>query len=176
MPYGNSTYGGTAFGAGSNSLLPSTGETTPVEAIADLLTNADTTAWNTTQDPAVFKWWDREQSERGPGQGMPPELYVSSLTGAEINRMSADGALLQEEPTVEVWVYTLHESDTAQLARDVIQFLSEYMDDQEQRGPFVDVVPSNVEDFREQKLRQKTDHFVYQVEVECERLSETGVA
>jgi len=156
--------------------IPSTNEETPVEAIADLLEQATTSTWNTTQDPAVYKWWERSQSERGPGQGQPPELYVSSLTGAPIDRISADGALLQEEPTVEVWVYTLSESDTAQLARDVIQFMGEYMDDQEQNGPFVDVVPSNVEDFREQKLRQKTDHFVYQVEISLERLSNTGVA
>ena len=156
--------------------IPSTNEQPPVEAIQDLLQQADTSVWNTADDPNVYKWWDRAQSERGPGQGQPPELYVSSLTGAPIERISADGALLQEEPTVEIWVYTLSESDTAQLARDVIQFMSEYMDNQEANGPFVDIVPSNVEDFREQKLAQHTDHFVYQVEISLERLSNTGVA
>ena len=161
--------------------IPSTNEQPPVEAIQDLLQQADTSVWNTA-DPNVYKWWDRAQSERGPGQGQPPELYVSSLTGAPIERISADGALLQEEPTVEIWVYTLSQADgsgeeeCAQLARDVIQFMSEYMDNQEANGPFVDIVPSNVEDFREQKLRQKTDHFVYQVEISLERLSNTGVA
>ena len=166
----------TTFDATFGDGRPLTGESAPVEAITELLEGAEQFGvWNTA-DPNVYKWWDRSQSERGPGQGQPPELYVSSLTGAPIERISAEGALLQEEPTVEIWVYTLSESDTAQLARDVIQFMSEYMDNQEKQSPFVDIVPSNVEDFREQKLAQHTDHFVYQVEISLERLSNTGMA
>ena len=154
--------------------LPTTQEDGPIEAIQDLLEQADSSVWS-TDDPDVFKWWDIAQSERGPGQGQPPRLFVSQLTGAPIDRISADGVLLQEEPTVEVWVYTLSESETAQLARDVIQFTSAFMDNQEQNLPFVDVVPSNVEDFRHQKMRQVTNHFVYQVEIQMEALSDTGV-
>lgn len=155
--------------------LPSTSEETPVEAIQALLVGADASTW-TGDTPDVFAWWERAQTERGPGQGQPPELYVSQLTGAPIQRLSADNALLQEEPVVEIWVYSLSEGVTAQLARDVIQYMSEFMDDQAQHLPFVDVVPSAVEDFREQKVRRQTDHFVYQVEVSMERLSPTGVA
>lgn len=175
MTYGGTTYGGAALGGTSGNLLPTTTATTPVEAIEALLENADSSVWR-GDDPTVFTWWCRAQAERGPGQGQPPELYVSSLTGAPIDRLSADGALLQEEPTVEIWVYSLDESVTATLARDVIQYMSAFMDDQEQHLPYVDVMPSNVEDYREQKMTRHTGHFIYQVEVSMEQLNATGVA
>lgn len=154
--------------------LPTTQEEGAIEAIQDLLQEAESTVWS-TEDPAVFKWHDRAQSERGPGQGMPPELYISQLTGNPRERISADGVLSLEEPTVEVWVYSLNESETRQLARDVISYLEEFTANQEENLPFVDVYPSNIEDYREQKLRQVTDHFIYEVEISMEALRDTGL-
>ena len=154
--------------------LPSTQEETPVKAIQELLSQADNSVWS-TETPEVYLWEERSQDERGPGQGMPPELYVSQLTGGPIERISADGVLFRETPTCEIWVYSLDDTETAQLARDVISYMSEFMDNQEANSPFVDMQPSNVEDYREQKLRKVTQHYIYEVEIEMEKLTDTGV-
>lgn len=154
--------------------LPSTSEQTPVRAIQDLLRNADETTWS-TETPEVYLWEERSQDERGPGQGMPPELYVSQLTGAPLERFSADNDLLLDEPTCEIWVYSLDSTETEALARDVISYMSAFMADKMEHSEFTDIVPSNVEDYREQKLRKVTQHFIYEVEIQMERLTETGV-
>ena len=125
--------------------------------------------------PTVYKWWDKAQAERGPGQGQPPELYVWQPTSAPIERISADNVLLEETPSVEIYIYSLDDRLTAQYARDVIKFMSGYMSNKELGTKFADIVPTNVEDFREQKLRQVTNHFVYSVEVEITKLTDTGV-
>lgn len=156
------------------STQPSTTESEQVEAIVDLLMGASSSVW-TLDDPTVWTWWDRSQSERGPGQGQPAELYAWAPGGFELSRVSADGDVLDETGAVEVWAYTLDEAATAQYARDVIQFISQYIDSNEQFSEFRDIQPSAVEDFREQKLRDITDHFVYNVEIQMQRLSETGL-
>lgn len=157
------------------SIKGSTTEVTPTEAIAELLSTADASVWSTTT-PSVFEWWERSQSERGPGDGMPPELYVWQPTGASLERFSADGDLLVESPTVEIYVFTLSEADTRVLARDVIKYLSEFMSDNYQNSEYADIQPTAVEDFREQKMTAKTNHYVYTVECDIERETTTGVA
>lgn len=153
----------------------SSSEVAPSDAIKELLNTADTSVWGTAEDPVAFKWHERSQQERGPGDGMPPELYIWQPTSAPLNRLTADNALLTEEPTAEIWVYSLSEADTKQLARDVIHYMSEFMSENYQNTEFADIVPSNVEDFREQKLQEQTNHFTYMVEVELSRETETGI-
>jgi len=152
-----------------------TSKTEYVEAIVDLLKNAASSVWSTTQDPNVFRWQAKSQQERGPGATQPPELYVWMPTSAPINRLTADNDLLEELPNIEIHVYTLTESDTSDLARDLISFFSDYMSDRENRTEYADIVPVNAEDFREQKLAQRTEHFVYTVEIEVTKLTDTGV-
>lgn len=147
----------------------------PVDAIHDLLQNAGTSVWNTTQDPTVHRWHDRAEGERGPGDGQPPELYVWQPSGGPIERFTADGALLWEPGApVEVWAFSLDESEVKTLTDDVINFIDDYLDDQEQNTPFVDIQPTSVEDFREQKPRRVTDHYVYRVLVDLERFRDVS--
>lgn len=149
--------------------MSTTTQTDPVDAIQDLLDGAPTSTWGTTQDPDVFRWDEVAQTERGPGQGQPPHLYVWQPTGGPIERFSADGVLLWEpDSPVEVWAYSLDEIDTKTLAQDVINFIDDYLDDQEENTPFVDIQPTMVEDFREQKVTRRTDHYVYRVEIMLE--------
>jgi hypothetical protein len=154
--------------------LGTSNSTIPQNAIVELLETADTSVWS-TDDPNVFRWQERTENERGPGDGQPPELYVWQPTSAELTRISADNDLLQEEPTVEIYIYTLSESDTTSLSRDVISYMSALMSDNYSNSEFADIVPTGVEDFREQKMRETTNHFVYSVEVSLERETETGL-
>jgi len=149
--------------------------TAPVDAIIDLLEGADSSDW-TNADPNVFSWWDRTQQERGPGDGQPAELYVWMPVATNIDRLSADAEVLIEESTVEIWVFTLDELETQEYARDVIFYLSDYMNDNEQRTLFHNLEPSGVEDFREQKVSERTDHYVYTVEMRLRKITDTPKA
>ena len=156
------------------SVKGSTSKDTPVEAITELLETADTSVW-TNEDPDVYKWWEQSEKERGPGDGQNQELNVWQPTSATISRISADNTLLEELPPVEIHCITLDEDKTRRLARDTIDYMSEFMSDIEANTEYADIVPTSVQDFREAKLRQKTDHYVYVVEVEITKLTETGV-
>lgn len=151
----------------------STSAETPVNAVYDILDGTAATEW-TLQAPAVFKWHERSERERGPGQGQPTELHLWMPTGTDISRLTADKETLQEISQVEIHVMSLVESETINYARDVIQILSTYMDEQQTNTNYVDFEPSAVEDFREAKISERTDHFVYVVECELERLTKVN--
>lgn len=144
-----------------------------VQVIIDLLENADTSEWTSTQDPDVFRYWDHSQSERGPGADMPAYLYLWSPTGSTLDRFSMDGDRFDRNDTVEVQAWSLDETETRQLQDDVVDILSQYLDDNETETPYTDVAPVATEDFREQKPARTTDHYVMAVEVETRDLEAT---
>lgn len=151
----------------------STTAVTPVNAIVDILDGTPATDWTLTT-PSVYRWHERSERERGPGQGQPLELHCWMPTTSTLTRMSADRETLQEDSTVEIHVMSLDEGETITTARDVIHILSEYMDEQQTNTNYVDFQPSSVEDFREAKLSERTDHYVYVVECELERLTKVN--
>lgn len=143
-----------------------------VQVIIDLLDNAADAEWQPTT-PTVKNYWDDAQSERGPGADQPGILYVWSPTGSTLDRFSADGDRFDRSDTVEVQAWTLDETETRQLQGDVVDILSQYLDDNETETPYTDVAPVNTEDFREQKQARTTDHYVMSVEVETRDLQKT---
>lgn len=142
-----------------------------VAAIIDLLEAA--TTWTPTTDPVVKRYWDDAQSERGPGADQPAILYVWSPTGSTLDRFSMDGDDFRRNDTVEVQAWSLDETETDQLQRDITDILSQYLDDNKTETPYTDVAPVNEEDFREQKPARTTDHYVMAVEVETDGLQDT---
>ena len=143
-------------------------ELDPVDAAFDLL-DGEELAFQTVPD--VFRWHDVDESERGPGQGQAPHLYVWQPTGGPIERFSADGVLLHHpNEAVEVWAYSLVESEVKQLAEEVVNFFAEFMDNQMQETAFADIQPVNKEDLRSQTSRARTEHYIYRVEIQLERL------
>jgi len=143
-----------------------------VQVIIDLLQNADATEW-TPATPTVKNYWDDAQSERGPGAGQPPILYVWSPTGSTLDRFSIDGDKFEREDAIEVQAWTLDATETRQLQGNVVDILSQYLDDNETETPYTDVAPVNTDDFREQKPARTTDHYVMSVEVETVDLQAT---
>lgn len=144
-----------------------------VQVIIDLLENAASAEWGTPSDPNVRRYWDDAQSERGPGADQPAILYVWSPTGSTLDRFAMDGDKFDRSDTVEVQVWSLDESKTRTLQGDVVDILSQYLDDNETDTPYTDVAPTNTDDFREQKPARSTDHYVMSVEVETRDLQDT---
>jgi len=142
-----------------------------VAAIIDLLAAA--TTWTPATDPTIKRYWDDAQSERGPGADQPAILYVWSPTGSTLDRFSMDGDDFRRNETVEVQAWSLDETETEQLQRDITDILSQYLDDNKTETPYTDVAPVNEEDFREQKPARTTDHYVMSVEVETDGLQDT---
>jgi len=148
----------------------STSAAEAVETIYDIL---DGYAWNLT-DPTVKYHWEKVQSHKGPGAGQPPEIYVFSPTDDSIDKFSADGQFTDETQTVLVEIYVLKDdsnpTEIKQYARETVEILQAYYDDNKVRTNFTDIEPTNQADFRAQSSARQSDHFIHTVEVEGRKL------
>ena len=153
---------------------PATAETNTVEIVTDLLAQAgDFDLW-TTDTPDVKRYGEDSSSERGNGADMPAVLYVWSPTGSTLDRFSGDGDKFDRQDTIEIQIWSLDEPETQQLQSDVVDILSQFLDDNKIRTPYSDLAPTGVDDFREQTSATHTDHYVMSVEVEARGLQDTA--
>lgn len=141
-------------------------------AIADILETF--TVWP-CENPRI------EFSEDVPHKGKEnypdPAIYVATGGSDTVERFSADGDSLQERKTVslDIWVLdSCNEQTPASIAeeyrRRVINILSAYMNDNFARTEFHNIEPVESTDFRQEHVARQTDHYIYTVEVETERL------
>ena len=143
-----------------------------VQVVIDLLEDADAGQW-TPDTPDIRNYWDDSGSERGNGADMPAVLYVWSPTGSTLERFSSDGDKFDRQDTIEIQIWSLDEAETQQLQIDVVDILSQYLDDNKIRTPFSDLAPTGTDDFREQTSATHTDHYVMSVEVGTRGLQDT---
>lgn len=152
---------------------PVTAETHHVDAIFDLLQQAeDFGLWTTT--PEIYKYWTHSQSERGPGAGMPPYLYLWSPTTSTLDRFSVDTDDYLRQDTLIVQQWSLNETEARQLQSDTARVLSQFLDDNSVNTPYTDVQPVGLDDWREQKPARTTEHYVMGVELETTELDPSG--
>ena len=143
-----------------------------VQVVIDLLKDADAGQW-TPDTPDIRNYWDDSGSERGNGADMPAVLYVWSPTGSTLERFSSDGDKFDRQDTIEIQIWSLDEPETQQLQSDVVDILSQYLDDNKIRTPYSDLAPTGTDDFREQTSATHTNHYVMSVEVGTRGLQDT---
>lgn len=145
------------------------------ETIKDLLQGYG--GW-TNATPNVFLVQEVAQSERGPGQGQPAELYIWSPTTDSLDAFDASYSHFDETRTVEIWIYTLEGdnlgSENVEYQDDVIDFLSQYANDNTVNTTFNRIRPVSVDDRRSELMARDTDHTITSVEVELQNHRDTG--
>jgi hypothetical protein len=70
---------------------------------------------------------------------------------------------------LDIWVLG-NQSEAREYRNRVIDVFQDYMNDNFTRTEFHDVDPQESTDFRHQKVTRQTDHYIYSVEIEFERL------
>jgi hypothetical protein len=158
----------------SQAVSPISGINDPIEVIVQLLTIASDSSFS-TQRPQVKRYFDDAPSERGPGAGQPPVVYIFSPTSATIDRHTMDDQQFNQSNTLQVLIMSLDEQAVIQLQSDVVNIISRFLSDNRGTTPFIDVQPTQASDFREQKQSRVTDHFVTRVTVETTNLTDTGL-
>jgi len=143
----------------------------PVQAVVDLLNGAQSSVW-TNQAPEVYLQWDVTQ--RGRETNNNPALYVWSPVEGTFDPLAADYTRLDEEQTIEIDVWTLDPEITATVATDVIQFMSEYGNDNEDKTEFLHLRPESTGDARAEHIARQTDHYITTVTVAVRNLRDTG--
>jgi hypothetical protein len=147
-----------------------------VQVVIELLQAEPDTTWSISGSPRIRDFFDDASAEKGPGANQPPVIYVYSPTAATLERHSMDDAQFYRENTAQILIMSLSQSQVVDVQNDVINILSEYLQDNRNDTPFNDLAPTAAADNREQKEARLTDHFVAQVTVETRNLPLTGRA
>lgn len=146
----------------------------PVNAVVTLIENSDASVWSDSK-PTARHYYDDPQGDRGPAAGQPPIIYAWSPTDGDIQQFSADNARQLEYVNVELLIYSYDPQRTAVYQRDLIQFLSEYADDNESLTEFHYIQAVTRSDYRSETPARSSDHYVMGLEVEVEDLRRQGV-
>jgi hypothetical protein len=154
--------------------LPSSASTDPRRAIIDILQG--NSEWP-GQEPIVKPI---EQTTPKTRQNtVHPAIYVHKPVDDELTRFSAESLALEEDETVELYIYILKTEDETppeRAAREyrnrVINVLSAYMNDNYSRTEFLYLEPSGATDARASTIARQTDHYVYAVEIDTHRLEQ----
>ena len=154
--------------------LPITEATDSRRVIIDILSNIG--RWP-GQKPIVKPIEDTTPKTRQ--NTTQPAIYVHKPVGDELTKFSAESLALEEDETVELYIYILQTEDETppeRAAREyrnrVINALSAYMNDNYARTEFLYLEPSGATDARASTIARQTDHFVYTVEIDTHRLEQ----
>lgn len=139
------------------------------ETLKDLL--QEYSGW-TNADPSVYFVQEVAQSERGPGDGQPAELYIWEPTSGPLNAFDAEYSHYDERRTVEIWIYTLEGgkigTENTEYQSDIVDFLGEYANDNASNTEWNRIRPRNVDDRRSELMARNTNHHISSVEVELQ--------
>ena len=150
------------------------GASSHTQAIKDILEAESDASW-TDSIPNIRFYRDDPPSEKGPGAGQPPVVYVWSPTSTDLPQFSSDGDLFDRQSSVEILVYSLDDTECEQVQNDVVQIISSYFADNKVRTEFNDIRPSTKSDYRSQKNAGRTDHFIMGVEATLRGLDDTAL-
>lgn len=143
--------------------------TDPVDAIYDLLNGY--TGWTNATPEVRYQWkWSPDQRENS----RDPAIYVWSPTEGSYDAFDAEYSHLDEGQTIEANIWTLDDSETSTYSEDVVDFLSEYGNDNESQTEFHRIRPQNNNDMRQENIARKTDHFIASVQINLRNFRNTG--
>lgn len=146
--------------------LPVSDATDPREAARDLLNGG--VGWE-YERPAIDLIEDVPPKSRE--NRAEPAVYIYN-SNEDIDRFSSNTTDLDETTTIRLDVWTLAGATEAKAYRDdIVNTFKQYMRDNFNRTEFLDIEPSDAVDIRQTKISRQTDHYIYSVELEFERLA-----
>lgn len=150
----------------TTTFLPISDATDPREAARDLLNGG--VGW-TYERPEIDLIEDVPPKSRE--NRADPAIYIYN-SDEGIDRFSANTTELEETTTIRLDVWTLAGATEAKAYRDdIVTTFKQYMRDNYNRTEFLDIEPSDAVDIRQTKISRQTDHYIYSVELEFERLA-----
>jgi len=101
-------------------------------------------------------------------------LYILTSTGTDLNRFGINPNQRDdqtEDGQVQIYVYSLTDHNAKTHAQDVAEYLRVYYSDNYTKTNFLNIEPNNISDRRASSIARQTDHYVYVVDIQTERLS-----
>jgi hypothetical protein len=137
----------------------------PVETVLDIL-DAHTGWTNTT--PEIYRM--DETTPKGRENTQADSIYVRATATTELDRFSADPESQTENAGVDMLIYSLDNTRAKTLGEDLKALFQGYMNDNFTDTNWHNIEPTNITDTRGARVARQTDHYVFIVEVDLERL------
>lgn len=157
---------------------PLTPSTDIVQAVVDILNEADTYGWWTNSVPEIRKQNEVSQKERE--NATSPRIYVWSPVDASFEAFDAEVSHYRETDTIECSVWVLTDSDGSaakeckEYYQDLIDILGEYSTNNYDNIEFHYIRPSSGVDSRQERIARRTDHYVMSVQAEVGNHRDSG--
>jgi len=122
--------------------------------------------------PDIYKLHETTPAGRENQQG--DALYILESAGTDLNRFGVfpnQRDSQTEDGHVQCYLYSLNEQRVKTQAQDVVAYLRVYISDNYSKSNFLNIEPTNISDRRASSIARQTDHYVYVVDIQTERLS-----
>jgi len=100
--------------------------------------------------------------------------YILESAGTELNRFGVTPGTQDaqtEDGQVQIYVYSLDNQSAKITAQEIVAYLREFLSDNYFGTNFLNIEPTNISDRRASSIARQTDHYVYVVDIQTERLS-----
>ena len=143
------------------------------ETVHDILTGVQDSVWTLAAPEVYFTEEIDPKNRRKAGN---PRVYVHEPVAEDTSPLSGIAyENIREVAEVQVEVRTLDRSETKQYKRDVVQILSDYANDNEQRTEFHRIRPISNENLHREHIAGTTSQYVATVTARLRALSPAGV-
>jgi len=149
-----------------------TTERDPVDALVEILEAAGTGEFRNTK-PEIYKL--HETTPKGRQNNRNDALYILESAGTDLNRFGVfpnQRDSQTEDGHVQCYLYSLNEQRVKTQAQDVVNYLRVYISDNYSKSDFLNIEPTNISDRRASSIARQTDHYVYVVDIQTERLAQ----
>jgi len=147
-----------------------TAETDPVDALTTILSESRSEFFTTK--PEIYKL--HETTPAGRENQRTDAAYILESAGTELNRFGVTPGTQDaqtEDGQVQIYVYSLDNQSAKITAQEIVAYLREFLSDNYFGTNFLNIEPTNISDRRASSIARQTDHYVYVVDIQTERLS-----
>jgi len=141
----------------------------PTDAIINTLEDAPESAFS---EPLEIYRHD-EVAPKNRENNPTPSAYVFESTGLEINRLGitpGEPDSQTQDGGVFIRIYALTEDTAKTLSAEVFAYFKQFLDDNYTETDFLNFEISSISDARASRISRQTRHYVFEIEVQTERL------
>jgi len=148
-----------------------TSETDPVDALVEILTTRPSGTFSTLVE--IYRL--DETTPAGRQNEQTNAIYVLESAGTDLNRfgITPGGQDAQTaDGQVQCYIYSLDETEAKTVAQEAVAYLRGFLSDNYEKSNFLNIEPTNISDRRASSIARQTDHYVYVLDIQTERLAQ----
>jgi len=148
-----------------------TSETDPVDALVSILTARPSGTFTTSVE--IYRL--DETTPAGRQNEQTNAIYVLESAGTDLNRFGitpGEQDAQTADGQVQCYIYSFDETEAKTVAQETVAYLRGFLSDNYTETNFLNIEPTNISDRRASSIARQTDHYVFVVDIQTERLAQ----